>query len=363
MRRRPNKKRSEFVKRSPPGSSPGLLVADPGAAKTQIDVIAYGPEDFFEVHSIKPSDIPGLRAKHPLIWVNVCGLGDIGVLREIGELFGLHPLSLEDSINVYQRPKIELYGDYYYVVARMAEMECRGSTEQLSLFFAENFVLTIQEKIGDCFDPIRERIRSAKGRIRNLKADYLAYAILDATIDFYFPLLEKISNEVESIEENIADNPNRGIVRELYKMRHEFMTIRRAISPLRDAIAIMHKEPNQLIQEVTRPYLRDCYDHTVQILDSLESNRELITSLMEVYLSMASYKLNDVMRTLTVISILFMPLNLIAGIYGMNFKTEVSQYNMPELSWTYGYPFALGLMCIVGVSMFFVFHKRGWMRD
>ena len=363
MKRRPARKKGELKKRTPPGAAPGTMLADPGAARTQIDIITYGPSGFLEAKLTKVSEISAYRANHPIIWVNICGLGDIAALREVGEVFGLHTLSLEDSVNVYQRPKIELYGNYLYIVSRMADPEHRDATEQLSMFLGNNFVVTIQEKIGDCFDPLRERIRNAKGRIRETKSDFLGYSILDATIDFFFPLVESISSEVEAIEEQISHKADRSLVQELYRLRHDLLSIRRSIAPLRDAISLLHKEPNQLIQDETRPYLRDCLDHTNQLLDAVESNRDLISSLMEVYLSVASYKLNDVIRTLTVISIFFMPLNLIAGIYGMNFHTDKSPYNMPELSWVYGYPFAIALMATVCIGMFYFFHKKGWMRD
>jgi len=362
MKPRQGRKKGALKKRTPPGASPGTLVADPSAVKTKIDLIAYGSSDFVETDISRPEEIIPFKNKGLLLWVNISGLGDVGILREIGEIFGLHPLTLEDSINVYQRPKIEQYGSYFYIVARMVDKDHHPSTEQLSLFLGHQFVVTIQERPGDCFDPIRERIRTAKGRIRTLKADFLAYSILDSTIDFFFPFIEKISSEVDAIEEGITTKPDRKLVQELYRLRQEFLAIRRAIGPLRDAIAILQKEPHNLIQEETRPYLRDCYDHTAQLLDSVESHRELISSLMEVYLSTASYKLNDVIRTLTVISILFMPLNLIAGIYGMNFHTNASPFNMPELDWFYGYPFALSLMILVSAGMLYFFHRKGWMR-
>lgn len=363
MRLRPRRGKNRIHKKTAPGSSPGVLVADPTAQKTHISVLAYGPTEFTEVQTATIADIAQLRKKHPVIWINLCGLGDTSILKALGETFGLHPLALEDSVNLYQRPKIEQYGDYYYIVARMAEKDTAASTEQLSIFMGNGFLITIQEKIGDCFDSVRERIRESKGKIRNLGADYLCYAILDATIDFYFPLLEKIELEVEAVEEKVIQNASKATIHHLYTTRHDLLMIRRAIWPLRDAISSMYREAGPLIHDDTKPYLRDCHDHTVQLIDAIENFRELISSLMEVYLSSASYKLNDVMRTLTVISLLFMPLNLIAGIYGMNFNPDSSPLNMPELNWRYGYIFALVLMTTAVGGMMWFFHRKGWLRE
>ncbi|MEY4631680.1 MAG: hypothetical protein RIQ81_1800 [Pseudomonadota bacterium] len=325
--------------------------------------MAYGHAGFIEKSEPADSDIRELLKSHEVVWINITGLTDVERLKSVGKIFDLHALALEDATNLYQRPKIEDYGHYYYVVARMADVQRQEtSLEQFSLFFGKGFVLCIQEHPGDCFDPIRARIRGGKTSLYAHGSDYLASALLDAVIDDFFPHVERIADRLELLENEIMSAHGKDTVTKIYGMRQELLQIRRAIWPLRDALGIMHREQSPLVDAGTRFYFRDCYDHTVQIIDALESYRDLVSSMMEIYLSSVSYRLNDIMRTLTVISTLFMPLNLIAGIYGMNFHTEKSPLNMPELSWYYGYPFALGLMAALVLVLMVLFRWRGWLK-
>ena len=325
-------------------------------------LIAYGSEGIHEIPSAQISDVAAAYGQWPVVWLNVDGMGDPELLRQIAAIFRLHPLAMEDVCNLYQRPKLEPYSDYFYLVARMADPSDALNTEQLSLFFGARFVITFQEEVGDCFEPIRERIRGDKGRIRRAASDYLTYALLDAVIDDFFPLLERSVTSAEAVEEHIIVKGDRKGVNDLHSIGQELLSVRRAIWPLRDAITTMGRESSPLIHAETRLYLRDCHDHTVQLIDTVESYRDLLSSLMEVHISLSNYRLNDIMRTLAIISVLFMPLNFIAGVYGMNFSPEASRWNMPELNWTYGYPFALSLMAVFSMALLVWFGRKGWMR-
>jgi magnesium transporter len=357
-RRRAREGRIE--RRSAPGSSPGSIIIDPKAPKPLVQMIAYGPDSIIEQSLADLTGIAAILEKYPVVWINVDGLGDEAVVSTLGEIFGLHRLALEDVVNTHQRPKAEQYEKHLFIVGRMAEMGERLETEQLSLFLGRNFVLTFQELPGDSFDPVRERIRKAGGRIRAVGPDYLAYALIDAFIDHFFPVLEEYGERLESIEELVISRPAPELVSQIHEIKRDLLTLRRAIWPLREAVNSLVREPRTFICDETRIYLRDCYDHTIQIIDLLENYRDVASSLMEVYLSSMGNRLNEIMKILTMISAFFIPLSLIAGIYGMNFYTDKSPLNMPELTWYFGYPFALCLMAAIALSMYFFFRRKGW---
>jgi magnesium transporter len=349
--------------RPPRGTPAGTIRGVQTPTATTIDVLAYGPSGHVELRDPDESKILELMSQYKVVWINIIGLTDVDRLKRIGKIFNLHALALEDATNLYQRPKIEDYTHYYYIATRMADVQRKETElEQFSLFFGKGFVIGIQEHKGDCFDPIRARVRGGKTSLYEHGADYLASAILDAVIDDFFPHIEHIADRLETLETDIMTRGQKDTVQKIYAMRQELLLIRRAIWPLRDALAIMYRDQSTLVEANTRFYFRDCYDHTVQIIDALESYRDLVSSMMEIYLSSVSYRLNDIMRTLTVISTLFMPLNLIAGIYGMNFHTDKSPWNMPELAWYYGYPFALGLMGLIVIVLLMLFRWRGWLK-
>ncbi len=348
-------------RRTPPGAAPGTLIADPRALPPIVHLIAYGPDAIFEKKIEDVQEIGKYVGRWPVLWINVDGLGDIAVLLKLGNLFRLHRLALEDVINVYQRPKVEIYEEHCFIVARMTDMSTGAGTEQLSLFLGRDCVLTFQERPGDCFDPVRERIRKAGGRLRHAGPDYLTYALLDAVVDDYFPVLEKHGEQLEALENAVIQQPDTQLIARIHEVKRNLLIFRRAIWPLREAISSLFRESVHFIHDETRLYLRDCYDHTVQIIDLLENYRDVSSSLMEVYLSSVSNRLNETMKVLTIFMAVFAPLTFIAGIYGMNFHTEKSPWNMPELTWYLGYPFAITIMLAVTIVMLLYFRSKGWL--
>jgi magnesium transporter len=354
---------SGIERRTSPGAPPGSLVVDPQAPLPVTRVIAYGPEAVHEELVDDVSRIDNYLGRYPVTWVNVDGLGDATVIRKLGDMFSIHRLALEDIVNSHQRAKVEQYGNHLFIVGRMVEMVDHMETEQLSLFLGKNYVLTFQERVGDAFDPVRERIRKSGGRVRNAAPDYLAYTLIDAFIDNYFPALEKYGERLESIEEDVLSRPEPQLVSRMHEVKRDLLTLRRAIWPLRETVNSLVREPSPFISDETRVYFRDCYDHTIQIIDLLENYRDVASGLMEVYLSSVSNRMNEIMKILTMFTAFFIPLSLIAGIYGMNFNTAKSPLNMPELNWYLGYPFVLGLMAAVALGMRIFFRRKGWLRS
>jgi magnesium transporter len=323
--------------------------------------MAYGPDGVVEEAIEDLGRVRQIVGAHPVTWINVDGLGAADPVRQLGEMFGLHRLALEDVMNVSQRAKVETYGDTVFLVARMVSLGERLQTEQISMFLGGNFVLTFQEKHGDCFDPVRERIRKGGGRIRSRGPDYLVYALLDAVIDHYFPVLEEYGERLETLEGRILTDPDEHIPGKVLAAKRDLLALRRAIWPHREAVNSLLREPVTLVTDSTRTYLRDCYDHAVQIIDMLESHREHASSLMDLHLAGVSNRMNDVMKVLTIIATVFIPLSFIAGLYGMNFDPDASAWNMPELGWRYGYPAALALMAAMAGGMFWYFRRKGWL--
>ncbi len=359
------KKRLRFhhrTRRAPPGTAPGTLVIDPEAPHPEIRVMSYGPDAFSEETIEDPSRIQDFLHRESVTWVNVDGLGNVDVLRKIGEIFDVHQLALEDVVNVHQRPKVEEYGGALFMIARMPTPGEHLDSEQLSLFLGKDFLLTFQEKPGDCLEPVRDRLRKGRTKIRSRGADYLAYALLDAVVDAYFPILEEYGERLEAIETEILKHPEQEEIPRLHHLKREFLTLRRAIWPLREVFTTLTREEIPIIGEETRVYFRDCYDHTIQLMDVVETYRDFSSGLMDFYLSSVSNRMNEVMKVLTIIATIFIPLSFIAGLYGMNFNAERSPWNMPELNWYFGYPFALGLMVLIGVVLLIFFWKKGWLR-
>jgi len=325
--------------------------------------MAWSDGTFLEKESARVDDLEELIKEWPLVWVNVDGLGDAETLRKLGEIFGIHKLALEDVIHVHQRSKVEDYEDHLFIVARMLfDADEKVRTEQISIFLSEGKVLTFQERKGDCLEPVRERIRKGKGRIRGAGADYLAYAILDAVVDAWFPLLEKFGDSLEELEDKVLGAPDKETVEKIHQVKRDLLEIRRTIWPMRETTSSLLREET-LISEETHLYLRDCYDHVIQILDIVESYREIATGLMDLYLSSVSNRMNEVMKVLTIIATIFIPLSFIAGVYGMNFNPEVSPLNMPELNWKYGYLAVWTVMAAIGGIMILFFVRRGWIGE
>jgi magnesium transporter len=353
--------RRERRRRRPPvGASPGVLMIDPAAPKPQIDLIAYGPEGMTETRIADPQALRQHLGKWPVLWVNVSGLGDEATLLALGEVFGLHRLALADVVNVYQRAKADAYADHMFLIARMIETTNPVQTDQTSLFLGKNFVVTFQERPGDCFGPLRERLRSGAGKVRSSGTGYLAYAILDAIVDGYFPALEEFGERLERLENEITERPSREGIGEIHDVKRDLLTLRRSIWPIREMLGSLLRETHPYFSGDDRYYFQDCYDHSVQVIDLLETFRELSSGLMEVYLSSVSNRLNEVVKVLTIFTSIFIPLSFIASVYGMNFDTSRSPWNMPELKWVYGYPFALALMVGTAVSLLYYFRRMGW---
>lgn len=362
----PGRRKRKRVPAIRPGSqiaaSPGTLVASPDSHPSSLSVLAYGPDDLQELELASVEHLRDLAKAHPVVWVNMVGLGSAELLQELGNELDLHRLALEDVMNVPQRTKHDDYGDHQFMVARLPIETTHLETEQLSIFVRDRFIVTIQEKPGDCFDPIRRRIREGRVRIRTSGPDYLLYAILDALVDSYFPMLESIAATLDEMEGWVYENPERHHAEQLHGIKRDLVTCRRYIWPLKELTAGLLRPDATYLTEETRTYLRDCHDHAAQALDLVDSYRDIASGLMDFYLSMMSQRMNEVMQVLTVIATIFIPLSFITGLYGMNFDPAASRWNMPELGWPLGYPMVLGLMAGCVVLMLVYFRRNGWFK-
>ncbi|GMV39432.1 MAG: magnesium transport protein CorA [Myxococcales bacterium] len=356
------RKRKQDRHPTPPGSPPGTLVIDPEAPRPVLSLLAFGP-DTVEERSLKsPAEVRTWLGKVPVVWLDVAGLGDAAVIQQVGEIFGLHHLALEDVVHVHQRAKVEPYADRLFIVARMIELVGeRLESEQWSMFLGPGFVLTFQELPGDVFDAVRDRIRHGKGRARTSGADWLAYMLLDALIDAWFPVLERYGDRLDALEEELLSGHDPEMIQRIHEVKQDLRLMRRAVYPLRDAVAALLRESATAFHPDTAVYLRDCHDHCVQIMDLVETYRDLGTSLMETHMSMTSNRMNDVMRVLTVIATIFIPLTFVAGVYGMNFDSKVSPWNMPETEWAYGYPAVMLGMGALALAMLAWFRRKRWL--
>lgn len=355
--------RQGMSRRSAPGTPPGLLVSHPEALAPVITVMAFGPGGIEEKRVAGPDEARAFVGEHRVAWIDVVGLADIRLIQRLGELFELHRLALEDAVNVHQRPKVEQYDDSLFLVARMPDFKGPLDTEQVSFFLGANYVLSFQERPGDCFDPVRSRLRSPQSRIREQGADYLLYALLDSVVDSYFPALEIYGERLATLEGKVLREPTPDHIREIHQMKRELMILRRAVWPKRDLLSTLLRETPANISERTVPYLRDCYDHTIQLMEIIETYRETASSLVDIYLSSVSTRMNEVMKVLTVIATIFIPLSFISGLYGMNFDTQISPFNMPELKWRFGYPLTLAVMASVAGFMLYYFYRKRWIWD
>jgi magnesium transporter len=342
------------------GLSPGTLVHI-GERKTdavKAAVLEYDEHNCSETALIQLDQCVAYLGKPSVTWMDVEGIHDIQALEKIGGCFGLHPLVMEDILNTDQRPKLEDYGDYLYIVLRMLTIGSETgeiASEQVSLILGKNFVLSIQEGAkGDVFDPVRTRIRGGKGQIRKLGADYLAYALIDAVVDNYFIILEKVGERVELLEESLISDPGPDTLQLLHHLKREMIYLRKSVWPLREVVSAMLRRDSALIREGTGYYLRDVYDHTIQVIDTIETFRDMLSGMLDIYLSSVSNRMNAVIKVLTIIATIFMPLTWIVGIYGMNFK------HMPELEWQWSYPAVWLAMLIIAAGMMVYFKKKKW---
>jgi len=360
---RPNKRRRRKEShRAAPASIPGTLSIAPDAPCPVIHVTHYGANHSNEATLESVDGLSPFLKTDGVTWVNVDGLGDTAALQRLGELFSLHLLTLADIANVHQRPKVEIFKDYVCFVTLMRQVDYQSETEQVSIVLGPNWVLSVRERAGDCFNSVRDRIRTGQGRARDFGADYLAYLLIDAIVDHYFPIVDSLSEQIDQIEDDVLLRPDRDVVARVHDVRRDLLAIRRVIWPQRDAINLLLRDEPSQIRAETRIYFRDVYDHCVQLIDMIETSRELAQGLMDAYLSVMSNRMNEVMRVLTIIATIFIPLTFIAGIYGMNFDPEVSPWNMPELKWYLGYPLAMSMMAGIAVVMVAYFHRQGWLR-
>ncbi|BFM39239.1 magnesium/cobalt transporter CorA [Synechocystis sp. LKSZ1] len=349
-----------------PGSAPGTVQIAPDAYPTEISVIDYGAEHLHRAHRLSPKECLAFsQGEDSVTWIDVQGLGSEPLLRELADCFHLPPLILEDIVNVPQRPKIEYHEDFLLIIAQMVIAKPGDGfwIEQISFVLGKNYLITLQEEpLRDPFEPVRHRLAKGIGPIRRLNADYLCYALLDAIIDNFFPVLELYGDRLEKLETEAVTHPDETTLNGIYEVRRELLALRRTIWPQREIFNTLIRDNAVLISPTVINYFRDCYDHTIQIIDVIETYRELASSLMDVYLSAMSQKMNEIMKVLTIISTVFIPLTFIAGIYGMNFNTEKSPFNMPELNWYWGYALCLTVMLIIAASLLLIFWKRGWFR-
>lgn len=355
-----------------PGQPPATLIPHMVEGKAEppsITLIEYD-EEHLEEHAVE--DIEELFRcfdNDRVSWINIDGLGDVEVLRKIGARFKLHPLALEDVLNVGQRPKVEQYEGYLFIVAEMLYLDKteRMAGEQVSMFLGDKFIITVQEeKDCDVFDGVRQRIRSGRGYIRKMKNDYLAYALLDTLIDHYYPVLENIGAAIQEIEDELVERPTTACLHALHEYKRTLVHIRRFVWPARDVTTSLLHDESGLIAAQTKLFLRDCYDHTVQIMDLVESYRDVVSGLMELYLSSVGIRTNEIMRVLTVITSIFIPLTFIAGVYGMNFAPEPPanfkfRLNMPELYHPYGYVVVMVVMALIAAIQLWIFKKKKWL--
>ncbi len=342
------------------GLPPGTLVhvGETRHEKVKIQILDYDEARFSEREAESVEDCFPFNESPTVTWINVTGIHDLPTIEKLGTHFGLHPLVMEDVANANQRPKLERYEQYIYMVVRMLTHNAQGKqieAEQVSLILGRGFVISFQEREGDVFDPIRERIRQAGGRIRGAGADYLAYAMLDSIVDGYFVILEAIGETVEELHEAVTINPSPATLSEIHDLKRELIYLRKAVWPLREAISGLQKEEPPFVTEGTRVYLRDAYDHTIQVMDAVESFRDMVSGMLDTYLTTISNRMNEVMKTLTIMASVFIPLTFMAGIWGMNFE------HMPELGWRWSYPLVLLGMLGVAGTMVAYFKRKGWL--
>jgi len=342
------------------GLPPGTLVhvGEEKTAKVKITVIDYDESNLQEKEIVKIDECYPFKEKPTVTWINIDGVHDVDVIEKIGKNYGIHPLLLEDIVNTEQRPKIEDFEGYLFLVIKMLsfdEKQREIKIEQVSLVLGPNYVLSFQEREGDVFDPVRDRIRRAKGRIRKMGADYLAYALLDAIVDGYFLILERIGDRIEELEESLISQPDTKTLTAIHYLKREMIFLRRSVWPLREVISGMSRKESTLIKESTEIFLRDVYDHTIQVIDTIETYRDMVSGMLDTYLSSISNRMNEVMKVLTIFAAIFIPLTFVAGIYGMNFSY------MPELGWKWGYFAALAIMAAICISMLIYFRNKKWL--
>lgn len=339
----------------PPGTP--VHIGEQKLEKMSLTALTYSEHTFHEIQTHRVEEVLPLADIAEQVWITVQGIHHIEGLQQLGAAFGLHPLVMEDIVNTHQRPKIEDYGEYLFLVMKAVSRDDPAHSlmvEQISLIVGMNFVLCFLEGNDDPFVDLRGRLRNEKGRLRKMGCDYLTYAHLDTIVDQYFPLLEELGEDIERLEEELIAHAGRGMLRTLHVFKQEMILLRRAIWPLREVLGHLERGDSTLIHASTHIYLRDVYDHTIQLIETTETYRDMLAGMMDIYLTSLSNKLNETMKVLTVISTIFIPLTFIVGIYGMNFEV------MPELEWPWGYPLVMGMMVMLAIGMLWVFRSKHW---
>lgn len=341
----------------PPGTP--VHIGTPRIAAPVLTIIGYDGEQLVERSSASADECLAARGRHAVTWINVEGVNDVALLERLAPGFGVHPLVVEDIANTAQRPKLEDYGETLYVVLRMLhydEQRRELVTEQVSLILGIDFVLSFQEgREGDVFNPVRERLRTGKGRLRRESADFLLYSLMDAVVDSYFGVLEHLSGRVEELDQQLERNHTPELSRPLHRLKREMIWLRKSVWPLRELLMSLDRGESTLVRPATRTYLKDVYDHTVEVIETVETYRDILSGMLENHLTLVTNRLNEVMKVLTVISTIFIPLTFVTGIYGMNFR------HMPELDWPWAYPAVLAGMTALGVGLFVYFRRKKWL--
>jgi magnesium transporter len=341
------------------GLPPGSLVytGERKVEKPRITVTRYDETHFEEKEVKKVDECFPIKGRRGVTWVNIDGLHDVEVIEKIGTHLGIHPLVLEDVLNMNERPKTEDYDDYIFIITKMlyhGKTKNIITTEQVSLILGPNYVVTFQERVGDVFDNIRERLRTGKGRLRKNGADYLAFGLLDAIVDNYFVVLESIGEKIDYFEESVVEKPTTEILHEIHGLRRRLLSMSRVTWAVREVIDSLQRGESELVKDTTKVFLRDIYDHTIQIIDNVETFRDMFSSMLDIYMSSISNRLNQIMKVLTIIATVFMPISFIAAVYGMNFRF------MPEYDFPFAYPLVLLLMLTISLIMLTYFKKKKW---
>ncbi len=342
------------------GLAPGTLVhiGEKKVENVRITVMDFDADGFRETVVENVDECLAYRDKPTTTWINVDGVHDVRVVEKLGACYGIHPIVLEDVVNTAQRPKMLDFGDYIFISLKMLYFEEpreRVKVEQVSLILGPNFVISFQEDVGDVFDPVRDRIRKGTGKIRRSGADYLAYSLIDSIVDGYFVVFEWLGERIEEIQERLIVDPTAENLQTIHQLKSEMIELRKAVWPLREVLANLERVESPLVRKDTLIFLRNVYGHTIEIIETIESFRDLMAGMIDIYLSSLSMKMNEVMKVLTIIATIFIPLTFVVGVYGMNFRY------MPELKWRFGYPMVMLLVLAVGVSMLVYFRRKKWL--
>ena len=342
------------------GLAPGtpVHIGERRSESTNITVFEYDESEVRERQLSGAEECREYRDSKRVVWINIDGVHDISVVETVGEIFGIHPLVQEDIVSTNQRPKVEEYDSYLYSIVKMLYKEQDAGilqAEQVSIIVTPRIVISFQEREGDVFNPVRERLRTGKGIVRRRGSDYLAYCLMDAIVDHYFQIMEDLEDRILPLEEEVVDDPLPAVLQRIHGLKNDLVFLRRSLWPLREMLARLYREQLPPVRKDTRPFIRDVHDHTIQVIEILESFQEIVSGLMDIYMSSISNRMNNIMKVLTIIATIFIPLTFIAGVYGMNFQ------HMPELAWRWGYPAALGVMVLVFVGMLIFFKRRKWL--